>query len=125
MIVNNGEIDRIRNACGEIQQVLNEQLHTTTNAQYKIDIEKDLVMVNNLQHIVIAVKNDLDSDTVGASTELLLRIAANDFKNQLIKLPDKKTRCREIIHALNSVHKRILHRKPAGAREPTGIVSGQ
>ena len=125
MIENNRELNCISIACREIRQVLNEQLHTTTNAHYKADIEKDLVMLNNLQHIVTAVKADLDSATVGASTELLLRIAANDFKNKLIKLPDKKTRCREIIHALNSVHKRILHRKPAGAREPTGFVSGQ
>lgn len=125
MIENNRELNCISIACSEIQQALNEQLHTTTNAHYKADIEKDLVMLNNLQHIVTAVKADLDSATVGASTELLLRIAANDFKNKLIKLPDKKTRCREIIHALNSVHKRILHRKPAGARKSSGIVSGQ
>lgn len=109
MIENNREIERICNACTEIQQALNAQLHTTTNAQYKIDIEKDLVMINNLQHIVIAVKKDLDSDRIGASTELLLRIAANDFKNKLIMLPDKKTRCREIVQSLKSIHKSILH----------------
>jgi hypothetical protein len=115
MIENNRELNCISIACSEIQRALNEQLHTTTNTHYKADIEKDLVMLNNLQHIVTAVKADLDSATIGASTELLLRIAANDFKNKLIKLPDKKTRCREIIHALNSVHKRILYWKPAGA----------
>jgi hypothetical protein len=109
MIENNREIDRISSACSEIQQTLNEQLHRTTNAQYKIDIEKDLVMVNNLQHIALAVKNDLDSDKVGASTELLLRIAANDFKNKLFMLPDKKTTCREIVQSFNSIHKSILH----------------
>lgn len=109
MIENNRELNCISIACSEIQQALNDQLHTTTNARYKIDIEKDLVMLNNLQHIVIAVKNDFESDTVGASTELLLRIAANDFKNKLILLPDKKTKCREIIHSLNSVHKSILN----------------
>jgi len=109
MIENNREIDRISSACSEIQQTLNEQLHRTTNAQYRIAIEKDLVMVNNLQHIAIAVKNDLDSDKVGASTELLLRIAANDFKNKLFLLPDKKTTCREIVESLKSVHKSILH----------------
>jgi hypothetical protein len=125
MIENNRELNCISIACSEIQQALNEQLQTTTNAHYKADIEKDLVMLNNLQHIVAAVKADLGSATVGASTELLLRIAANDFKIKLGKLPDKKTRCREIIHALNSVHKRILHRKPPGARKSTGLVSGQ
>ena len=109
MIENNREIDRISSACSEIQQTLNEQLRRTTNAQYKIDIEKDLVMVNNIQHIALAVKNDLDSDKIGASTELLLRIAANDFKNKLFLLPDKKTTCREIVESLKSVHKSILH----------------
>jgi hypothetical protein len=109
MIENNSEIARISSACSEIQQTLNEQLHRTTNAQYKVDIEKDLVMVNNLQHIAIAVKNDLDSDKVGASTELLLRIAANDFKDKLFMLPDKKTTCREIVQSLKSIHKSILH----------------
>ena len=109
MIENNREIDRICNACSEIQQALNEQLLRTTNTQYKIDIEKDLVMVNNLQHIAIAVKNDLDSEKIGASTELLLRIAANDFKSKLFLLPDKKTRCREIVQSFKSIHKSILH----------------
>lgn len=109
MSENDREIDRISSACSEIQQTLNEQLHRTTNEHYKIDIEKDLVMVNNLQHIAIAVKNDLDSDMVGASTELLLRIAANDFRKKLFMLPDKKTTCREIVQSLKSIHKSILH----------------
>jgi len=109
MIENNREIDRISSACSEIQQTLNEQLHRTTNAQYRIAIEKDLVMVNNLQHIALAVKNDFDSDKIGASTELLLRIAANDFKHKLFMLPDKKTTCRELVQSLKSVHKSILH----------------
>jgi len=125
MIENNRELNCISIACSEIQQALNEQLRTTTNTHYKADIEKDLVMLNNLQHIVTAVKADIDSATIGASTELLLRIAANDFKNKLSKLPDKKTRCREIIHALDLAHKQILHRKPAGARKAAGTVSSR
>lgn len=104
----NLELDRITSTCSEIQHALNEQLHKTTNAHYKADIEKDLVMLGNLQHIVLAVKHDLDAATVGASTELLVRIAANDFKAKLNLLPDKKTKCREIIQDLNSVHKSIL-----------------
>lgn len=123
MIENYSELDRISTACSEIQQALDEQLHTTSNAQYRIDIEKDLVLLNNLQHIVMAVKNDLDSATVGASTELLLRIAANDFKNKLNKLPDKKTRCREIIHSLNSVHKSILHMRLKAGKGDQGTVT--
>jgi hypothetical protein len=57
---------------------------------------------------------------VGASTELLLRIAANDFKNKLIKLPDKKATCREIIHALHAVHKNILQMRLNAYGEPVG-----
>lgn len=122
MIQNNMELDSIGKACSEIQHALNEQLHTTTNAQYKSDIEKDLVMLNNLQHIVIAVKSDFDAATVGASTELLLRIAANDFKNKLHLLPDKKTKCREIIHSLHAVHKSILQmRLQAGQDERAAL----
>lgn len=109
MVEHYSEIDRISSGCSEIKQALNEQLHRTTNEHYKTDIEKDLVMVNNLQHIAIAVKNDLDSDMVGASTELLLRIAANDFRKKLVMLPDKKTTCREIVRSLESIHKSILH----------------
>lgn len=103
------ELDKINNACSEIQQSLNEQLQTTTNAQYKIDIEKDLVLLNNLQHIVVAVEKDIRSGKIGACTELLLRIAANDFKDKLKNIPDKKTTCREIMHNLKSIHKDILH----------------
>lgn len=107
-------LDGISTACTEIQQALNHQLHTTTNPDYRSAIEKDLVMLNNLQHIVIAVKNDIDSHKVGASTELLLRIAANDFKNKLIMIPDKKAKCREIMHYLEAIHKNILGIMNAG-----------
>ena len=111
MIEKNILLDCISKACIEIQQVLNEHLHNTTNPDYKIQIEKDLVMLNNLRHIVKAVKNDINLDTVGASTELLLRIAANDFKHKLTMIPDKKTKCKEIMQALKVLHKNILDMK--------------
>lgn len=103
-----GKLDRITGACGEIQQALNEHLNATTNPKYKADIEKDLVTLDNLKHLVTAVRSDIDSDKVGASTELLLRIAANDFKNKLTLIPEKKTKIREIVQALNDIHKFIL-----------------
>lgn len=106
---NHMELDGISKACSEIKQALDQQLHTTTNIHYKADIEKDLVMLNNLQHIVVAVKNDIDFHKVGASTELLLRIAAYDFKHKLTMIPDKKAKCREIMHALKAIHKNILN----------------
>jgi len=108
------DLDGISTTCSEIQQALDHQLHTTTNLDYKAGIEKDLVILNNLQHIVIAVRNDIDSHSVGASTELLLRIAANDFKHKLIMIPDKKAKCREIMHALKNIHKNILHKRIKG-----------
>lgn len=102
------KLDCITVACGEIQQALSDHLHATTNAKYKADIEKDLVTLDNLKHLVVAVRSDLDAGTVGASTELLLRIAANDFKNKLTLIPEKKTRIREIVQALNDIHQCIL-----------------
>jgi hypothetical protein len=100
-------LDCISNACIEIQQALNEHLQNTTNFEYKVLIEKDLVLINNLKHIVKAVKDDITVDRVGASTELLLRIAANNFKHKLSMIPDKKTKCKEIMQALKDLHKNI------------------
>ncbi len=101
-------LDGISKACSEIQQVLNEHLNRTSNSQYKTDISKDLVTLYNLQHIVEAVRQDIDSGKVGASTELLLRIAANDFKDKLKMIPDKRSTCKEIVHDLQIIHKKIL-----------------
>ncbi|HZV82185.1 MAG TPA: hypothetical protein VFF53_08465 [Geobacteraceae bacterium] len=103
-----GKLDRINEACGEIQQALNEHLNATTNPKYKAEIEKDLVTLDNIKHVVAAVRSDIDSDKIGASTELLLRIAANDFRNKLKLIPEKKTTIREIVQAVNEIHKFIL-----------------
>jgi hypothetical protein len=55
-------------ACLEIQQALNEHLETTTNTQYRADIEKDIVTLENLKLITIAVKKDIELELVGAMT---------------------------------------------------------
>lgn len=102
------KFDRITDACGEIQQALFEHLEATTIPKYKDDIGRDLVTLGNIQHLVVALKADVDSDKVGASTELLLRIAANDFKNRLTQIPEKKARIKEIVQALNDIHERVL-----------------
>jgi len=102
-------LDCISEACVEIQQSLNVHLETTTSSQYKTDIEKDLVTLENLKLISIAVKTDIESDRIGASAELLLRIAANDFKNKLALIPEKKSLRTEIMKHLNEVHRDILH----------------
>jgi hypothetical protein len=103
-------LNGIRLACLEIRHVLADHLENTTNAQYKEDIGKDLVTLENLKHIAAAVKEDLESEKTGASTELLLRIAANDFKNRLALIPEKKALRKEIMKSLKEVHQNILHR---------------
>jgi hypothetical protein len=104
-------LDSISAACLEIRQALTEHLDTTTNVQYRADIEKDLVTLENLRLILSAVKEDIETERVGASTELLLRIAANDFKNKLAQIPEKKTLRNEIIKSLKEVHRDVLQMK--------------
>lgn len=104
-------LDSISSACLEIQQALTVHLETTANTQYKADIEKDMVTLENLKLIIFAVKEDFEINKVGASTELLLRIAANDFKNKLAQIPEKKTVRKEIIQSLKELHSDVLHLK--------------
>ena len=101
-------LDSISAACLEIRQALTEHLESTDNIQYKADIEKDMVILENLKLIILAVKNDVEKEKIGASTELLLRIAANDFKNKLALIPEKKTLRKEIIKSLKEVHRNIF-----------------
>jgi len=101
-------LDYINESCQEIQQALKEHLESTTNLQYKADIEKDLVTIDNLKLILVAVKKDIELDKIGASTELLLRIAANDFKQKLTMIPEKKAKRKEIIQALKDAHRGVL-----------------
>jgi len=111
LLHNHKLLDSISAGCLEIQHALTEHLAKTTNAQYKEDIEKDLVTIANLKLIILAVKEDIEIEKVGASTELLLRIAANDFKNKLAQIPEKKTLRKEIIKSLLEVHRDILQLK--------------
>jgi hypothetical protein len=103
-------LDGISIACLEINQVLQEHLEKTTNDQYKLDIEKDIITLGNLRLIMSAVKEDVRTDKVGASSELLLRIAANEFKNKLVQIPEKKSVQKEIVKSLKEVHGLILKR---------------
>jgi hypothetical protein len=103
------QLDSINATCNEIKQVLIEHLDKTTNEQYKSDIEKDLVTLENLKLIMVAVKEDIELDKVGACTELVLRIAANDFKNKLNIIPEKKTLIKMMVQHLNELHRNILH----------------
>ncbi len=101
-------LDGISAACLEVDHALNEHLERTTNSQYKLDIEKDIITLGNLRRIMSAVKDDIENDKVGASSELLLRIAANEFKNKLVQIPEKKAIQKEIVKSLKDVHGIVL-----------------
>jgi hypothetical protein len=103
------KLESISAACDEIQLVLKEHLDKTSNQNYKIEIEKDIVTLENLKCIAIAVREDIESDKIGGCTELLLRIAANEFKNKLIKIPENKALSKEIMLSLKEIHREILH----------------
>jgi hypothetical protein len=112
-------LDSIGSACVEIQQSLKDHLERTTTLQYKSDIEKDIVTLENLKLITIAIRADLESEKVGASTELLLRIAANDFKNKLALIPEKKTVRDGATKSLKEVHRNILRMTTEAVKEST------
>lgn len=101
-------LDQISTACLEIDRALAEHLAKTSNPQYKMDIEKDMITLGNLRLIMAAVKEDVGTDMVGASSELLLRIAANEFRNKLVQIPEKRGLQKEIIQSLKEAHSCIL-----------------
>jgi len=98
-------------ACEEIQTVLQEQVEKTSNSTYLDDFQRDIVTLDNLKLIIVTVAEDFRNDSVGASTELLLRIAANDFKQKLAIIPEKKTLRKEIEQLLKDVHKDVVKLK--------------
>ena len=101
-------LEGICSSCAEIQQSLKAHLETTTSAQYVEDIEKDIVTLENLKLITVAIRSDIASGNLGASSELLLRIAANDFEKKLAKIPEKKAVRTGVSTALEEVHRSIL-----------------
>lgn len=101
-------LESIGSSCVEIQQSLRNHLETTTNPHYVTLIEKDLVTLENLKLITIAIRTDIESGTIGASTELLLRIAANDFNSKLAQIPEKKSVRVAVSNSLKEVHRNIL-----------------
>ncbi len=100
-------LDSVCAGCNEIQEALNSHQETTANQHYLTDIEKDIVTLQNLKLIMLAVKEDIVAKMVGASTELLLRIAANDFKNKLAQIPEKKALRKTIGQQLKDLHSDI------------------
>lgn len=104
-------LDTIITACTEIQAVLHAQIEKTGNPTYLADCQRDIVTLDNLKLIIITVAEDFRNATVGASTELLLRIAANDFKQKLAIIPEKKALRKEIEQLLKDVHKDVVKLK--------------
>ena len=112
-------LDSIITACEEIQAVLHEQVEKTSNPTYLDDFQRDIVTLDNLKLIIVTVSADFRNNTVGSSTELLLRIAANDFKQKLAIIPEKKTLRKEIEQLLKDVHKdvvRLMAAAPVGGQ---------
>jgi hypothetical protein len=101
-------LDTIIKACEEIQSVLHKQIEKATNPTYLDDFQRDIVTLDNLKLIIVTVSEDFRNETVGSSTELLLRIAANDFKQKLAVIPEKKTLRKEIEQLLKDVHKDVV-----------------
>lgn len=101
-------LDLIIKACEEIQAVLHQQVGKTSNPTYLDDFRRDIVTLDNLKLIIVTVSEDFRNETVGASTELLLRIAANDFKQKLAIIPEKKTLRKQIEQLLKDVHKDVV-----------------
>lgn len=101
-------LEEIDASCAEIQLSLKEHLDTTTSAQYIMDIEKDIVVLENLKRITLAIRADIESGKLGASAELLLRIAANDFNKKLAQIPEKRSVRNSASKSLKEVHRNIL-----------------
>lgn len=106
-----GTLDSIIKACEDIQEVLHEQVGKTGNPIYQADFQRDIVTLDNLKLIIMTVSDDFRNETVGSSTELLLRIAANDFKQKLAVIPEKKSLRKEIEQLLKDVHKDVVKLK--------------
>jgi len=106
-------LDAIIKACEEIQVALHEQLEKTSNPTYLDDFQRDIVTLDNLKLIIATVTEDFRNETVGSSTELLLRIAANDFKQKLAIIPEKKTVRKQVEQLLKDVHKDVVKFKMA------------
>lgn len=108
--VNCDILEIIHGYCGEIQEELKiEREKNSSDAHHEL-IERDIIALENLMKITVAVRIDIRNEMIGYSVKLILLIAANDFKNKLQLIPTKKALIKEIIEMLDAVHKNIdLH----------------
>lgn len=115
---NISQLERIGSYCAEIQQSLKDHLETTTSPQYQVDIEKDIVTLENLKRITVAVRADIEAGKLGASSELLLRIAAHDFNKKLARIPEKKALRVSASKLLKEVHRDTLQQLTVAVDNP-------
>jgi hypothetical protein len=97
-------LESICGDCTDVQSSLKAESSRETNQQYHEDIQRDIVTLENLKRITIATRNDISKGIIGESLELILLIAANDFKNKLKRIPDNKHRTKEIIRKIKTAH---------------------
>jgi hypothetical protein len=93
-------------ACTQIQRVLKLQL--AKDDTYSSDINNDLSMLRNIKHTMLLVKKDIEDERAGACTELVLRVAAKDFKAKIERIPDERASKNLIIKNLELIHRHVL-----------------
>lgn len=93
--------------CKEILNLLEQQLESCTNDDYIVSIQRDIITINNLINIVQAVETDTANFKIGASTELLLRIAVNDFQRKLELIPEERKLQVKIMETLEIIHNEV------------------
>lgn len=93
-------------ACTQIQRVLKLQL--AKDDTYRSAIHNDLSVLRNVKHTMLLVKKDIEDERAGACTELVLRVAAKDFKERIERIPDERVLKNLIIENLQIIHKHVL-----------------
>lgn len=101
-------IENIKIACLEIQKVLHDYIDKNQGGPHAEAGRRDIVTLDNIIAITAALKEDVEKERVGACTELLLRIAAKEYKEKLDKIPEKKHLRRDITKSLQKIHRKIL-----------------
>lgn len=104
-------LKEILEICAEIQKILETDLEKTEDMSYRVAIELDIITLNNLKNIIDTVQEDIKREIFGSSIELLLRIAANDFKKRLLMIPVKRARLQNVLALLDDAHKRVFEIK--------------
>ncbi|NTW27361.1 MAG: hypothetical protein HGA36_03485 [Candidatus Moranbacteria bacterium] len=98
---------KIHDYCTEIQEELKlEREKNSSDAHHEL-IERDIITLEDLLKITVAVRIDIRNEMIGNSIELLLFMAAKDFNNKLRLIPTKKALIKEIMIMLETVYENI------------------